>query len=241
MIQPAQTSPRALSLAPHVRACATGGQVILLDLRRGTYLGLAGDRLAVLAAGVAGWPHRTQNGGETAPTGPAVDSVARPLLDRELLVERLVEPAPLVELEAPHTALDTDDAIVSVRPKDVGRFILAAGWAAAWLRWRSLLWIVETATARGRTNAKALCDFEALRHAVARYDKLRPLAFTAQDRCLYDSLALLLFLASEGHRPYWVIGVRTRPFAAHSWLQSGGVVLNDQAEHVRAFSPILVV
>ncbi|BAL94043.1 lasso peptide biosynthesis B2 protein [Rubrivivax gelatinosus] len=241
MIQPAPTSPRALSLAPHVRACATGGQVILLDLRSGTYLGLAGDRLAALAGGVAGWPNPTRKEGETAPTSIAIYSLVRPLLARGLLVEHLVEPAPIVELEEPRSALDTDDAIVSVRTKDVGRFIHAAGSASAWLRWHSLLWIVEAATARRGTNAKALCDFEALRHAVARYDKLRPLAFAAQDRCLYDSLALLLFLASEGHCPRWVVGVRTRPFAAHSWVQSGSLVLNDQAEHVRAFSPILVV
>lgn len=76
---------------------------------------------------------------------------------------------------------------------------------------------------------------------MAAYEKLRPLAYTARERCLYDSLALLNFLAGEGLFPTWVIGVRTRPFGAHSWLQSGPVVLNDLHDHVRRFRPILVV
>jgi hypothetical protein len=35
--------------------------------------------------------------------------------------------------------------------------------------------------------------------------------------------------------------VTTRPFGAHSWVQDGTMVLNDQHEHVRGFRPILVV
>jgi hypothetical protein len=45
----------------------------------------------------------------------------------------------------------------------------------------------------------------------AAYDKLRPFALSAQDRCLHDSLALVAFLASEGVFARWVIGVRARP------------------------------
>jgi len=80
-----------------------------------------------------------------------------------------------------------------------------------------------------------------MRDGTAAYERLRPFVFTARDRCLYDSLALLGFLAKERHFPRWVVGVKTSPFGAHSWLQSGGTVVNDHHEYVRRFRPILVV
>jgi len=82
---------------------------------------------------------------------------------------------------------------------------------------------------------------DTMRAAVAAYEKLRPLVFTARDRCLHDSLALVGFLAAEGMFPRWVIGVQTQPFGAHSWVQCGGTVLNDHPDRVRRFRPILVL
>jgi hypothetical protein len=37
-----------------------------------------------------------------------------------------------------------------------------------------------------------------------------------------------------------VFGVRTWPFHAHCWLQCDDVVLDDQADRVAAYAPILV-
>ncbi|WP_395443960.1 lasso peptide biosynthesis B2 protein [Caulobacter sp. UC70_42] len=59
--------------------------------------------------------------------------------------------------------------------------------------------------------------------------------------CLMRSLQLLLYLRALGHAPAWVFGVRTWPFKAHCWLQSGDVVLDDHLEHVRAFVPIMAI
>jgi hypothetical protein len=84
-------------------------------------------------------------------------------------------------------------------------------------------------------------DTAALHDAVSSYMRLRPFLFTAHDKCLLDSLTLIRFLARRRMFPAWVIGVRTRPFAAHSWVQSAGLVLNDVHEHVRSYTPILVV
>ena len=82
---------------------------------------------------------------------------------------------------------------------------------------------------------------DSIARAIAAYETLRPFVFTARDKCLQDSLALIGFLASEGLFPHWVIGVKTRPFGAHSWVQLGPTVLNDHHDHVRQFVPILVV
>lgn len=64
---------------------------------------------------------------------------------------------------------------------------------------------------------------------------------SAPDRCVPRSLALVLRCASRGIRAHAVIGVRTRPFAAHCWAQHGGVVLSDPLETVASFTPILVI
>ncbi|PZR36643.1 lasso peptide biosynthesis B2 protein [Caulobacter segnis] len=58
--------------------------------------------------------------------------------------------------------------------------------------------------------------------------------------CLYRSGLLRRYLAALGHRVDWVFGVRTWPFAAHCWLQAGDVALDDEAERLAAYHPIMV-
>ena len=65
--------------------------------------------------------------------------------------------------------------------------------------------------------------------------------FPTIDRCLPRSLALASTLARRGIECDLVLGVALGPFSAHCWVQKEGVVLNDSLEHVRNFTPILVV
>lgn len=59
--------------------------------------------------------------------------------------------------------------------------------------------------------------------------------------CLADSVALHRLLSSRGKPSTLVIGVRLDPFAAHCWLQSDTVVLNDSCDTVSRFTPILAI
>lgn len=59
--------------------------------------------------------------------------------------------------------------------------------------------------------------------------------------CLPDSLALLDVLARRSLAADLVFGVKLNPFAAHCWVQSGDVVLNDTMDAVRRHTAILVV
>ena len=61
----------------------------------------------------------------------------------------------------------------------------------------------------------------------------------AQGRCLQRAYALRRLLAREGIQADWVFGVRTWPFLAHCWLQIGDLVLADDLDRVRGFTPIL--
>jgi hypothetical protein len=60
-------------------------------------------------------------------------------------------------------------------------------------------------------------------------------------KCLIRSLLLLLFLARAGAKADWVFGVRTWPFGAHCWVQSGETCLDDEPERLAGYHPILVV
>lgn len=59
--------------------------------------------------------------------------------------------------------------------------------------------------------------------------------------CLFDSLALVEFLARYGVYPQWVFGTRAEPFEAHCWVQHETILLNDTIEYTSQFSPIMII
>ena len=242
--------PRRLRLASHVCACQSDGQVILLDLRRNKYIGVGGRHVAALAHAIDGWPVSALDQDHPV-LASDIRTLTQPLLLQGLLTDRLVDrlaDKPFTSSIAEATAsLDVEDAMEDpvIGARRMVQMIRSAAVVAMWLRYRSLLSIAQAVAVRrerfepGRISGPASPN--AMRAAVAAYDKLRPLVFTARDRCLHDSLALVGFLAAEGMFPRWVVGVQTQPFGAHSWVQSGGTVLNDHPDRVRRFRPILVV
>lgn len=38
-----------------------------------------------------------------------------------------------------------------------------------------------------------------------------------------------------------VIGVKTKPFRAHAWLEKDRKILNDELQHIEKYKPIMVV
>ena len=58
--------------------------------------------------------------------------------------------------------------------------------------------------------------------------------------CLFRSHLLRTYLKALGHPVDWIFGVRTWPFAAHCWLQAGDLALDDEAERLVAYHPIMV-
>jgi len=238
------TPDQRLALAPHVRACASDGQVILLDLRNSAYLGLGGAACAALADQVDGWPRSAASLPERM-TSEATQQTLTNLLQRGLLTTgkpRESAPATVDEVTASLNAEDNaPNAGVGIRR--LARFLLSAVETSMWLRCRSLQAIAMAVRARrDRLHSPSTpSSIESARSGTAAYERLRPFAFSAHKNCLHDSLALVAFLAAEDTFPRWVIGVKTRPFGAHSWVQMGTTVLNDQHEVVRQFRPILVV
>lgn len=73
-----------------------------------------------------------------------------------------------------------------------------------------------------------------------RFQKARALV-PITPSCLQDSLALGRWLARRGACPAIVIGVKLDPFAAHCWVQTPDLIINDAPDIVSPFTPVLVI
>lgn len=96
-------------------------------------------------------------------------------------------------------------------------------------------------TKLGCNPSRGDCTVRELMSFVGEFRVLRPWLYTARDRCLFDSLVLASYLHKLGFDPTFVIGVRTKPFSAHAWVQVGNYVVDDSPETVASFPPILAI
>lgn len=248
-----------LELATHVRACELDGQVILLDLKANRYIGVGRAASSHLAERVDGWPSKlarrpadAESAGRAGAAfrlgGSFEDGLTESLVSQGLLTTGRAGSRLLVgnaqPIEEPTASLDLGDLRTRPLggPRRMASFMGSAMRAAWWLRTRSLQSIAwRVGLRRERRSGAWPGTLEQMMQGAAAYERLRPLLLTAHEKCLFDSLTLIGFLAAQELYPHWVIGVKTGPFGAHSWVQSGSTVLNDQHEHVRGFRPILVV
>lgn len=208
-------------LAPDVHAVGIAGDLVILDVPAETYFCVVNGGLH-LVLGADG----------------AVD--AEPAAARDLVAAGLLVEAPSPAVRRAPAPITGSLARSSSRPVlgRVARAALAnrrAGRAVADLSLADLLKLTPAST-----DAAFASPAPRLLEASSQFDRLVP--WLPRDGvCLMRSLQQRLFLAQEGLQAAWVFGVRTWPFEAHCWLQAGGVVLDDSAEHAAGFVPILVV
>lgn len=221
--------PRRLPMAhlrmpDHLGVCEVDGRIVMLDLRRDRYLEL--DPLTAPAL------RRWRDGDDAFDDDPGL---AR-LIERGMLV-------PAAGCQPPRWT----DATVRARS------LLDRAGASSSRGWRHLPEVAATLwRARQRLRRNGLeAAVEAVRRRKPAGASADPLPCLLQFRaarmlvplspnCLVDSLALSAFLSRRGVRSDLVFGVKLDPFAAHCWLQDDRAVLNDGADSVAAFTPILV-
>lgn len=241
-----QTEPlqQTLRLADHVRACHVDGQVILLDLRRDRYLGVGGALLPALASRIADWPL-----GDSAPDSPTggsqVDAWMANMREQGMLTSASTAPRDRASMAEPQQSLNVtgEPTWDGIQWRRVASMVHATLTVRHWLKHLCLAEIAIRVERLRPTEPStlAVASQDLLQHAARWYLHSRPLVMSSHDECLRDSLIMLRFLAAEVLHPRWVVGVRTRPFGAHSWIQAGPLVLNDLHETVRGYTPILVV
>jgi hypothetical protein len=110
---------------------------------------------------------------------------------------------------------------------------------ALWLLKRQPLGVIASRVTAARRKEESL-DLVEVFGRVQIFRRLRRLFFSEKNRCLFNALALVLFLQRYGHFPLFVIGVKTRPFGAHSWVQHEQILLDGEPASVCHFVPILV-
>ena len=209
----------AYFLAPDVHMALVDGDVVLLDARRDQYACLAAGDAAEIRAG---YPARCWEEGalvrELAVAGYLTLTSAAPVALRP--------PPPLPEQDLHMLAGDL--------PRPSARDLIEAavsGLATAWrLRTqRPRRWLRCHAE---RPVPQDYCIVLARRFAEAH------LHLPGLARCLPRSLALIDYLDRHGAPAQLIFGVRTHPFEAHCWVQSGNVVLNDTLSRASWYTPI---
>jgi hypothetical protein len=242
-------SEKAYWLPTHVRACSTSTGTVLLDLRRNRYFGVGRKETRVLSSLAANWQDTPATSSFTR------DLDALPMEDAVRIADKLVE-AGLLSKDAAEpaaftpTAIDLNSLLTSVgheverkspiRWRHIIDFLRACTWARRSVRSRTL-YVVAEEIGRKKNAAGAPFDAERAIELVGVFRRLRPHTFAARDQCLFHALALVRFLSAYDIYPTWVIGVRTKPWAAHSWVQQGTLLLDANPEQVCDYSPILAI
>jgi Transglutaminase-like superfamily len=244
----------SLFLQTHAFLCRGTRHWVILDVNRDKYLCVSRRQFDSLGPWLQGW-EETAAQPECSAAGPCEE--ARVLADKLLSLEILSESADgakharPITYPSPTEQLDADRPTSSIRSSCAYAplFFLSAARASTQLQNRAFRSIVASARARkpeGYDPGSAQpardrpLDIEHASYLMAVFDSLR-LFYPRPYLCLFDSLALVNFLARFDMYPDWVFGVMSDPFEAHCWVQSGNVVLNDTIERVSAFTPIMYV
>jgi hypothetical protein len=211
-------------LPDHLGICEVDGRVLILDLRRDRYLALDARSADTM---------RRWRDGRVPPDGDP--GISRLLDCGMLLLTAVPQQDPWRTCPVPGRSLLDVAAPASQSPfRDLTDAAASLWRARAWLRRCGL----EQAVRECRPSqpdgtgdpVPHVASFRAAR-------RLLPLA----PNCLTDSLALATFLAGRRVASALVFGVKLDPFAAHCWLQQDDVILNDAADRVTTFTPIMRV
>jgi hypothetical protein len=232
-----------------VHGCATEDGVVLLDLRRDRYFGIACAQAHALSECVADFPLTVSPHEHVGMPPPRLrSSLVESLLQANILTrnkpQRVVPiTSPVTRSKALSSLCERTTVTRSSRVQHVARFVTACTHAKWALRTRPLERIVADAVGRKTTatDPQKGFDLDSARELVSTFRYLRRYAFTAHGQCLFHSVALIHFLAYYGLFPTWIIGVKTNPWGAHSWVQQDAVVLDSSPEQVFPYTPILTI
>lgn len=227
-------SPDTYALADHIRVCRTVFDTVGLDLRRGRYFALGeGETDALIRLGILPSASSDQLGRQVVGSESIIDALLSAGLLQAQAAPRthtvLLTPASSAGFELQHTR--------RVRVDDLRTIIAAHRWARCALTNCSLLEISRQLT----LTQAAASDLSDLIVATNVFRSVRPYLYSARGRCLLHALTLWRFLYICRLSAHWVMAVRTRPWAAHSWVQAQDCVLDARCDDVREYSPLLVV
>jgi hypothetical protein len=206
--------------------CVSNDQISLLDLRQDRYLALPPRMDAAFRCLLA------------KPDSVAATPLTTQLLKLGILIEdssRIGFPLP-VQAATPIRSL-VDEHATRTSP---------------WLAAEAIFWQFHTASRLKRSGLHSVIG--QLKEDAGRQIQKKPPSLPllhsflvsrrlmpSQEQCLRWSIAMVRYLYRHGIKASLIIGVATKPFRAHAWVQSGDVVYSDRLDTVLRYTPILVV
>jgi Transglutaminase-like superfamily len=234
-----------------VFVCRTRDGAIFLDLESESYFGLGQPSAVALETVVLNWPRH--NGAlSRQPATVRVPNNSSEELARALVTERLLTddeaaaaPATLVSV-TPKEEVTFEEALSHRLPKRLDIFInylRATLSVLIRMRFASLEALIRRFRLRRPQGEDLGPPFtqERARELSCSFLALQSVIVSRKGACMFDSLCLTRFLEYYGIFASIIIAVRTSPFEAHCWVQSGNLVLNDTVSNVEEFSPILIL
>lgn len=220
-----------------VHAVRTPDGIVFIDLKRDRYYGLEREDSARMRL--------SQDGRVDVP-------------DDDPLAQQLLKHGLIKATRDPDRAISSNDAIETpnavlvdyvnpekprVTARHVIQFILSLATAWTILRWRSLEYAVSRhQRLRRKLQLQNPLPTERLRELAKCFLYLRPIFYVASERCLFDSMVLSEFLRRNGVPCTCVFAVKTVPFSAHCWVQTGRFAIADTSpQFLATFYPVLAV
>lgn len=228
--------------------CCTGHYCVFLDLTRDRYFSVRKDALDRIAHLIHGWPITCVPCNPTS-TNPDDASLAEALVKAGVfcLQPTQTKPATRLVISPQRTVPSLVDA-TDLRQHQGTKLRTKLDATAAMARAhfylsRRTMGDIARAFHRRETRLTPPVTRAEVERAVELtrvFARCRPY-FPRNYLCMFDSLALQLYLSLYGLASLWVFGVREDPFLAHCWVQIDDMVLNDYADRVSTFTPIMAL
>ena len=251
----------SLYLARHIFPCDVDGHLIVLDLHKDKYMRLGDDEAHAMRQMFNGRMAALQQSPAPAPAGSSTQAHAsiptnaasqaiETLIDQGVLTSDPAEGKDAFPAPPAQATLDMKGYPHDGLPAIRAGHLISCARAVVRAKYMRMFWPIERTVGRvnarrernaGRAAADPTTDegLARIRELVEIFRILKVLFYTAKDHCLFDSLALVEFLAIYRIYPMWVFGVRMGPFGAHCWVQDGSFVYNDSVDHTGSFQPVM--
>jgi hypothetical protein len=236
-------------LPEHVFSCNTPDGLVFLDARRNRYHGLPHSHAKALRPMVpnlptAGSTHENQDALTLSETLELVDT---------MIGLKLLQPVPPRSTRPLAIKLQQQRSLQAigfgtefdyrVRPDHLMQFVNAYTGALVDMHFKALFETVRRISEQRKRDPEVtgMPTVEQLTRLVSIFRRIRHHVFSGHGRCLLHSLTLIRFLSLFDISATLVVGVRTSPWAAHSWVERDGYTLDATPEKVRMFTPLLAV
>ena len=206
--------------------CRTEGQTIFLDLNADRYFGLR--------------PALNQAFGCLIDADSIDDRHGDTLLEAGIIVRSSIgdRPVPCPRNQPSEAGIPMDKPRASAA--HVASALTRRLWWRARLRKLPFIRNIRSIEQRKLGVAEQAAPYHRLTHLDQAYRRAA-MILSARDQCLATALSLASWLMALGIRPDLVLGVKLNPFQAHSWVEVDGMVIADDPDTIRPFSPIRII